>query len=181
MKLAIEALRALDPVLRDAGMDEAIVRDLEQARANLQLAYAERGVRADRSRPARPVDSPVDDHVPGLRGRERSRTPASARTAAGRSPATRASVMRSASSSRSSSPTSSGSTPLGEGLDPEDLQDVLGAYAAAMREEIEAKAAPSRSSSATPSWPSSACPVAHEDDPSRALRAALRMRRRLAR
>jgi hypothetical protein len=35
VKLAIEALRALDPVLRDA-----IVRDCEQARANLQLAYA---------------------------------------------------------------------------------------------------------------------------------------------
>ena len=39
-KLAIEALRALEPVLRDAGVDEAVVRDLEQARANLQLAYA---------------------------------------------------------------------------------------------------------------------------------------------
>ena len=32
-----------------------------------------------------------------------------------------------------------GSTPLGEELDPEDRQDVLGAYAAAMREEIEAE------------------------------------------
>ncbi len=40
VKLAIESLRALDPVLREAGVDEAIVRDLEQARANLQLAYA---------------------------------------------------------------------------------------------------------------------------------------------
>ena len=40
VRLAIEALRALDPVLRDARVDEAIVRDLEQARANLQLAYA---------------------------------------------------------------------------------------------------------------------------------------------
>ena len=39
-RLAIEALRALDPVLREAGVDEAVVRDLEQARANLQLAYA---------------------------------------------------------------------------------------------------------------------------------------------
>lgn len=39
-RLAIEALRALEPVLREAGVDEAIVRDLEQARANLQLAYA---------------------------------------------------------------------------------------------------------------------------------------------
>jgi hypothetical protein len=39
-RLAIEALRALDPVLREGGVDEAFVRDLEQARANLQLAYA---------------------------------------------------------------------------------------------------------------------------------------------
>ncbi len=38
--LAIESLRALEPVLREGGVDEAIVRDLEQARANLQLAYA---------------------------------------------------------------------------------------------------------------------------------------------
>ena len=40
VKLAIESLRALDPVLREGGVDEAIVRDLEQARANLQVAYA---------------------------------------------------------------------------------------------------------------------------------------------
>jgi hypothetical protein len=40
VRLAIEALRAVDPVLRDGGVDEAIVRDLEQARTNLQLAYA---------------------------------------------------------------------------------------------------------------------------------------------
>ena len=39
-RLAIEALRALEPVLREAGVDEALVRDLEQARMNLQLAYA---------------------------------------------------------------------------------------------------------------------------------------------
>jgi hypothetical protein len=38
-RLAIEALRALGPVLRESGVDEALVRDLEQARANLQLAY----------------------------------------------------------------------------------------------------------------------------------------------
>ena len=38
-RLAIESLRALDPVLREAGVDAAVVRDLEQARANLQLAY----------------------------------------------------------------------------------------------------------------------------------------------
>jgi hypothetical protein len=40
VKLAIEALRALDPVLRDAGVDDGVLRDLEQARTNLQLAYA---------------------------------------------------------------------------------------------------------------------------------------------
>ena len=40
VRLAVEALRALDPVLREAGVDEAVLRDLEQARANLQLAYA---------------------------------------------------------------------------------------------------------------------------------------------
>jgi len=39
-RLAIEALRALEPVLREGGVDDTIVRDLEQARANLQLAYA---------------------------------------------------------------------------------------------------------------------------------------------
>ena len=39
-RLAIEALRALEPVLREGGVEEALLRDLEQARANLQLAYA---------------------------------------------------------------------------------------------------------------------------------------------
>jgi hypothetical protein len=47
-RLAIESLRALEPVLRDGGVDEAIVRDLEQARTNLQLAYA-KAVSDDRS------------------------------------------------------------------------------------------------------------------------------------
>jgi hypothetical protein len=39
-RLAIESLRALEPALRDGGVEEAVLRDLEQARANLQLAYA---------------------------------------------------------------------------------------------------------------------------------------------
>jgi hypothetical protein len=39
-RLAIEALRALEPVLREGGIEEEVVRDLEQARLNLQLAYA---------------------------------------------------------------------------------------------------------------------------------------------
>ena len=40
MRLAIESLRALEPVLRGGGVDETVLRDLEQARTNLQLAYA---------------------------------------------------------------------------------------------------------------------------------------------
>jgi hypothetical protein len=39
-RLAIEALRALEPVLKEAGINEQVVGDLEQARLNLQLAYA---------------------------------------------------------------------------------------------------------------------------------------------
>ena len=39
-RLAIEALRVLEPVLKQGGVDGALVRDLEQARMNLQLAYA---------------------------------------------------------------------------------------------------------------------------------------------
>ena len=39
-RLAIETLRALEPVLREGGVEDATVRDLEQARTNLQLAYA---------------------------------------------------------------------------------------------------------------------------------------------
>ncbi len=49
-RLAIEALRALDPVLREGGVDEALLRDLEQARANLQLAYAKAIAEAEASR-----------------------------------------------------------------------------------------------------------------------------------
>lgn len=40
VRVAIEALRALEPVLREGGVADELVRDLEQARANLQLAYA---------------------------------------------------------------------------------------------------------------------------------------------
>ena len=39
-RLAIESIRALEPVLREHGVEETLVRDLEQARVNLQLAYA---------------------------------------------------------------------------------------------------------------------------------------------
>ena len=40
VRLAIESLRVLEPVLREGGVDEGVVRDLEQARTNLQLAFA---------------------------------------------------------------------------------------------------------------------------------------------
>jgi hypothetical protein len=40
VRLAIEAIRALVPMLRENGVEETLVRDLEQARMNLQLAYA---------------------------------------------------------------------------------------------------------------------------------------------
>jgi hypothetical protein len=40
VRLAIESIRALEPVLREGGVEESLIRDLEQARTNLQLAYA---------------------------------------------------------------------------------------------------------------------------------------------
>ena len=61
-RLAIEALRALDPVLREAGVHEALVRDLEQARANLQLAYA-RAVEQEAAAAEREADAPPSEDV----------------------------------------------------------------------------------------------------------------------
>ena len=55
-RLAIEALRALEPVLREGGVDDALVRDLEQARMNLQLAYA-KAVESDTVESALELDS----------------------------------------------------------------------------------------------------------------------------
>jgi hypothetical protein len=59
-RLAIEALRALEPVLRDGGVDTAFVRDLEQARANLQLAYA----KAVAEEPSAPEPAGEAEHPP---------------------------------------------------------------------------------------------------------------------
>jgi class 3 adenylate cyclase len=72
-----------------------------------------------------------------------------------------------------------GSTPLGEQLDPEDLKDVLGAYADAMRTEIEAEGGTVEKFIGDAVMAAFGVPTAHEDDASRALRAALRMRNRL--
>jgi class 3 adenylate cyclase len=74
-----------------------------------------------------------------------------------------------------------GSTPLGEQLDPEDLKDVLGAFADAMREEIEAEGGTLEKFIGDAVMAAFGVPVAHEDDAARALRAALRMRTRLER
>jgi class 3 adenylate cyclase len=72
-----------------------------------------------------------------------------------------------------------GSTALGEHLDPERLQEVLATYFQAMREEIEAEGGTVEKFIGDAVMAAFGVPIAHEDDPSRALRAALRMRRRL--
>ena len=69
-----------------------------------------------------------------------------------------------------------GSTALGEQLDPERLPGVLEAYFAAMREEIEAEGGTVEKYIGDAVMAAFGVPVAHEDDPARALRAALRMR-----
>ena len=72
-----------------------------------------------------------------------------------------------------------GSTALGERLDPERLRDVMDTYFGAMREEIEAEGGTVEKFIGDAVMAAFGVPVAHEDDPARALRAALRMRRRL--
>ncbi len=74
-----------------------------------------------------------------------------------------------------------GSTDLGERLDPERLQEVLGTYFQAMREEIEAEGGTVEKFIGDAVMAVFGVPVTHEDDPRRALRAALRMRDRLER
>ncbi len=74
-----------------------------------------------------------------------------------------------------------GSTTLGERLDPEHLQEILGAYFSAMREEIEAEGGTVEKFIGDAIMAVFGVPAAHEDDPARALRAALRMRRRMER
>jgi class 3 adenylate cyclase len=71
------------------------------------------------------------------------------------------------------------STSLGERLDPERLQEVLSTYFGAMREEIEAEGGTVEKFIGDAVMAAFGVPTAHEDDPSRALRAALRMRERL--
>ncbi|MDP9296226.1 MAG: AAA family ATPase [Actinomycetota bacterium] len=74
-----------------------------------------------------------------------------------------------------------GSTTLGERLDPERLSEVLTTYFFAMREEIEAEGGTVEKFIGDAVMAAFGVPVAHEDDAARALRAALRMQRRLDR
>ena len=71
------------------------------------------------------------------------------------------------------------STELGEQLDPEHLREVMASYFAAMREEIEAEGGTVEKFIGDAVMAVFGVPAAHEDDPIRALRAALRMRVRL--
>ncbi|MFL5792220.1 MAG: adenylate/guanylate cyclase domain-containing protein, partial [Actinomycetota bacterium] len=72
-----------------------------------------------------------------------------------------------------------GSTHLGEQLDPEELRAVMAAYFAAMRTEIEAEGGTVEKFIGDAVMAAFGVPVAHEDDPARALRAGLRMLARL--
>jgi class 3 adenylate cyclase len=74
-----------------------------------------------------------------------------------------------------------GSTTLGEGLDPEALRTVLDTYFWAMREEIEAVGGTVEKFIGDAVMAVFGVPTAHEDDPTRALRAATRMLARLER
>src|SRR5499427_7132923 len=68
-----------------------------------------------------------------------------------------------------------GSTTLGERLDPERLREVLDTYFSAMRVEIQAEGGTVEKFIGDAVMAAFGVPVAHEDDPGRALRAALRM------
>jgi class 3 adenylate cyclase/tetratricopeptide (TPR) repeat protein len=74
-----------------------------------------------------------------------------------------------------------GSTSLGEQLDPERFRQVMQAFAGAMRQEIEAEGGTVEKFIGDAIMAAFGVPVAHEDDPERALRAASRMLERLER
>ncbi|MBI4259416.1 MAG: AAA family ATPase [Actinobacteria bacterium] len=74
-----------------------------------------------------------------------------------------------------------GSTGLAERLgDPERLKSVMSSFFGAMREEIEKEGGTVEKFIGDAVMAAFGVPAAHEDDPTRALRAALRMRSRLA-
>jgi class 3 adenylate cyclase/tetratricopeptide (TPR) repeat protein len=72
-----------------------------------------------------------------------------------------------------------GSTTLGERLDPESLRDVMGSFFDAMREEIEAEGGTVEKYIGDAIMAAFGAPQSHEDDPTRAVRAAYRMLVRL--
>jgi len=72
-----------------------------------------------------------------------------------------------------------GSTELAEALDAEVVRDLMGEYFALAREEIEALGGTVEKFIGDAVMAVFGVPVAHEDDPARALRAALGIRRRL--
>src|SRR6476659_2027523 len=72
-----------------------------------------------------------------------------------------------------------GSTQLGDRLDAEALKDVMSRFFAAMRAEIEAEGGTVEKFIGDAVMAAFGVPAAHEDDPERALRAALRMQRRM--
>src|SRR3954454_22190285 len=73
-----------------------------------------------------------------------------------------------------------GSTQLGERLDAEALKDVMSRVFAAVRAEIAAEGGTVEKFIGDAVMAAFGVPVAHEDDPARALRAALRIQQRLA-
>jgi hypothetical protein len=72
-----------------------------------------------------------------------------------------------------------GSTALGARLDPERLREVTDAYFDAMRHELESQGGTVEKFIGDAVMAVFGVPAAHEDDPTRALRAALAMCRRL--
>jgi class 3 adenylate cyclase len=72
-----------------------------------------------------------------------------------------------------------GSTRLAEELDAEVVRELMGAYFALAREEIEARGGTVEKFIGDAVMAVFGVPVAHEDDPARALRAALAIRKRL--
>ena len=73
----------------------------------------------------------------------------------------------------------SGSTRLAEELDAEVVRELMGAYFALAREEIEARGGTVEKFIGDAVMAVFGVPVAHEDDPARALRTALAIRKRL--
>ncbi len=73
----------------------------------------------------------------------------------------------------------SGSTQLAEALDAEVVRELMGAYFTVAREEIEARGGTVEKFIGDAVMAVFGVPVAHEDDPARALRAALAIRKRL--